>query len=649
LCFEGAHLGQNHQPTPSKVNGRWLGRLLSGRGVGGQIAIRALSGEAWRGVMFPIHWAGWRGVSLRLRRIALEAEATKQIITDLTQLVGESIEDRYDLVRVLGRGGMGVVFEGVQRSMGRRCAVKLLQLSGVLEGEALRRFEREIGIIAGLQHPNIVHVLDSGQDKRFGLFFIVMELIEGEPLSRLLADPPATAHPAMALEITYQVCAALTEPHAQGIIHRDIKPDNVLLTVRSDESVQVKLVDFGVARAWSTGEEKLTGTGIALGTPAYMAPELCEAGELDGRTDLYAVGVMLYELLAGRPPFEGGGALGLMIKHLHEEPPPLPATHPALVRWPEVEQLTRKLLAKKPADRPQSARDVLRRIDAIRALHGIAQVRVDGELPAGEAMRAFFPPLPSDSVRVAAWSAAGSAPQAPTTPGATARVTPGQQAALLASPQATAPVSPDDPQTVVAPAARSITAQVAPPSGPVNHSPRHDSTQILPPIAPMPADDEDAPDAPRNKRGQAAIAALLLFSVFGCGAASLGGLWYTGKAPALMSAAGSGPTLSAGPGAKAARPTPPVKGAQAPLGGAQPVDAKEAERQREADKTAEEQRREAEAQAAEAEREQAKKSEVKLPPTKENTTKPKHRLKPKPRPKPKPKLKGKSRSWRDRD
>jgi eukaryotic-like serine/threonine-protein kinase len=390
----------------------------------------------------------------------LEDVATKQIITDLADLVGVTVDERYELIRVLGRGGMGVVFEGVQRSMGRAVAVKMLQLGGVLEGESLQRFEREIGIIASLRHSNIVSVLDSGRDAQLGLFFIVMELVEGEPLSSLIGEPPATAHPAMALEITYQICAALTEPHAQGIIHRDIKPDNVLLMAMSDETVQVKVVDFGVARAWSSEQdEKLTGTGIALGTPSYMAPELCAADEIDARTDLYAVGILLYELLAGRPPFEGGGALALMLKHLNEAIPPLPQTHPALARWPEVEDLARRLMAKNPADRPQSAREVLRRIDAIRAQHGIGQVRVDPELPTGDALRAFFVPLPemSQPVTAVSPSARSSAPASPATPDATARVTPGEQAAL-----ARAALGPPQPFDAYSPTARVITEEVAP-------------------------------------------------------------------------------------------------------------------------------------------------------------------------------------------
>lgn len=478
----------------------------------------------------------------------MEPQATRQVITDLAQLVGHTVDGRYDLVRVLGRGGMGVVFEGVQRSMSRRVAVKMLQLGGVLEGESLQRFEREIGIIAGLRHSNIVNVLDSGRDAALGLFFIVMELIEGEPLSSLLGAPPATAHPAMALEIIYQVCAALTEPHAQGIIHRDIKPDNVLLMAMSDEAVQVKVVDFGVARAWSSGSEKLTGTGIALGTPAYMAPELCEAGEIDARTDLYAVGVMMYELLAGQPPFDGGGALAMMLKHINAPVPPLPDVHPALARWPEVEALARKLMAKSPADRPQSARDVLRRIDAIRATHGIGQVRVDPELPVQEALRAFFPPRPDSSVALPALVAPpGSAPVSPTTPGATARVSTDARAALLAAPAA-APDNQTAIQYAAAPASRTITAEIGAPSAPTAHIARDANTQVTQ----VAAQDEDELDAPpRKKRGVLVVAALLLLSVLGCGVAGLGGAWMKGGAGStltpLAGATSGGPTLSASP------------------------------------------------------------------------------------------------------
>ena len=310
----------------------------------------------------------------------------RQVLLTAEDLLGFHIANRYRLDAVLGEGGMGIVFKSHEPKLMRDIAIKLLKPSGVQGAKRLERFQRELAIIAGLSHPNIVRVFDSGMDSRTGLHFIAMELIDGVSLDKVLKAH--TVKPAMALEIIYQMCGALTEPHAHGIIHRDLKPENTVVTVMSDATIQVKILDFGIARAHSTDSGRLTTTGVVMGTPRYMAPESVQGGTIDERTDLYSIGVILYEMLSGRTPFAGTTPVATMIDHVTKPAPRLDeAVHD--FAYPKIVELVRSLLEKDPAHRIDSARAVREAVDAIRDEYTFARLKINP----GDTMAALLPYL----------------------------------------------------------------------------------------------------------------------------------------------------------------------------------------------------------------------------------------------------------------
>ena len=258
-------------------------------------------------------------------------------------LIGKTIEGRYVLQRRIGRGGMGVVYEAEHAALDRRVAVKLIAAKQAPEA-FLTRFRREAKLASRITHEHLVHIYDVGIDLDTGADFIVMEYVEGRDLGKELEGGPMGF--ARAIAITRQLLHALHAIHEGEIIHRDIKPTNVMLTTRSGERDYVKLMDFGIARA--IGDASLTVTGHVVGTPSFMSPEQLRGHEVDRRSDLYAVGVTLFAMIAGRLPFDGNTAL-LAGQHVFQPPPSLaklrPGTPPALVAAVE------RALAKAPADR----------------------------------------------------------------------------------------------------------------------------------------------------------------------------------------------------------------------------------------------------------------------------------------------------------
>ena len=268
-------------------------------------------------------------------------------------MIGQLVNDRYRLDAELGRGGMGTVYRAHDTLLERDVAIKVLSNTGLgTEGRA--RLLREAQAVARLNHPNIVTVYDAGETD--GTPFIVMELVAGETLRHIPT-------PTLAETLTYarQICAALEHAHAHGIIHRDLKPENVIVVNPPSPSkgegsgVRVKLMDFGLA--WSENAPRLTEEGTLLGTFAYLAPELITGGAASPQSDLYALGVMLYELLTGRPPFEGNDLALLLGQHLHAPVTP-PRTHNPDIS-PDVDALVVRLLSKQPDERPGSAAEVL--------------------------------------------------------------------------------------------------------------------------------------------------------------------------------------------------------------------------------------------------------------------------------------------------
>ncbi|MEV7182771.1 protein kinase [Kitasatospora sp. NPDC093102] len=259
-------------------------------------------------------------------------------------MIGRALNGRYELVGMLGVGGMATVWRGVDRVLGRQVAVKVLNGGLADDPRFAERFSREAQHAAMLVHPRIVMVFDSGVDQ--GTPFIVMELVNGRSLAALLAEQ-RTLPVERAVGIAAAVCEALSVAHAAGLVHRDIKPGNIMIT----DDGGVKVVDFGIARAGSSSN--LTQTASVLGTAAYLSPEQATASALDGRTDLYAVGCVLTEMLTGATPFTAETPVAIAFKHVSEQPPAPSARRPGLP--PALDAAVLRLLAKNPADRPAGA------------------------------------------------------------------------------------------------------------------------------------------------------------------------------------------------------------------------------------------------------------------------------------------------------
>jgi serine/threonine protein kinase len=275
----------------------------------------------------------------------------------------EILADRYRLVRRLGEGGMGEVWEGRDETLERPVAVKLISTlaGGGSRGDEIRaRFLREARLTARLQHPAIVtlHDLGSARAAEGDTPFLVMELLRGEGLDAVLRRGPVA--PADAARWGAQICAALGEAHAAGVLHRDVKPANVFLT----SSGALKVLDFGIARAAdpSAADDRVTQTGFVVGTPPYMAPEQAR-GQAEPASDLYALGCVLFEMLTGRLPFERTDAVSHLAAHL-TEPPPAPRSVAAAIP-PGWDDVVLTLLRKEPGERFGSAAAVA---DALRAL-----------------------------------------------------------------------------------------------------------------------------------------------------------------------------------------------------------------------------------------------------------------------------------------
>ncbi|WP_407286792.1 protein kinase domain-containing protein [Streptomyces sp. BP-8] len=268
---------------------------------------------------------------------------------------GRVIGGRYELSALLGQGGMGQVWIGYDRRLDRRVGVKLLRpdrVAGTPDGEEMRRrFVRECRVTAQVDHPGLVTVHDAGSDDED--LYLVMQYVEGADLSDHLAEHDPYPWP-WAVSVAAQLCAVLASVHAVPIVHRDLKPRNVM--IRPDGSLVI--LDLGIASALDTDTTRLTHTGSPIGSPAYMAPEQAMGGTVGPHTDLYALGILLHELLSGEVPFAGSTALGVLHRHLHEEPVPVRKLRPDV---PEaLEALVLHLLRKDPEARPADAQEVYR-------------------------------------------------------------------------------------------------------------------------------------------------------------------------------------------------------------------------------------------------------------------------------------------------
>jgi serine/threonine-protein kinase len=291
-------------------------------------------------------------------------------------LVGKVLADRFEILERIGDGGTGVVYRAKQLSVDRIIAVKVLGAHVSTDPQWMKRFHNEARAACKLEHPNTVRVLDFGQTRE-GLLFIAMEYLHGRSLRSEIER--AGRLPGMrVLQIMAQICASLQEAHTQGIIHRDIKPDNVFLVDLKGGGDMVKVLDFSVAKSDSP-DAQLTRAGVVFGTPAYMSPEQGRGVPLGPQSDLYAVGIVAYEMLMGRPPFEAAIPTEVVMMHLRNPPPPLQSVPP------HVASLVMRCLEKDPKRRPSSAGE-------LEALCNQSLVEHSGVMPSLGGARVATPP-----------------------------------------------------------------------------------------------------------------------------------------------------------------------------------------------------------------------------------------------------------------
>ncbi len=352
------------------------------------------------------------------------AAATKSGAPD--PLIGRVIADRFKIVSLIARGGMGKVYRADQAPLGRVCAIKVLNpnYNGDADPEFHRRFFREASITSKITHPNSVTIFDYGKTDD-DIYFMAMEYLEGQTLHMALREG-GVMNEIRVGKITSQICRALREAHKLGVIHRDLKPANIFLTragsrpapdasgsmppVSEDEEDFVKVLDFGLVKHLSERpEEQLTQTGLFMGSPKYMAPEQIQGGHVDERTDIYSLGIIMYEMLAGKVPFERATSVNILMAHVGEPPPPMRAVNPNLVCSPAFEEIVMACIAKDPNQRISSMDHLLQ---AIRRAHGgsltgqLAAVNVSG--PYAPVSPSAVPPAVISSVPGAISGASGS-------------------------------------------------------------------------------------------------------------------------------------------------------------------------------------------------------------------------------------------------
>ncbi len=402
--------------------------------------------------------------------------------------LGRVLDGRYQLLRRLGRGGMGSVYEAEHTTIGRRLAIKILFMHLASDADAVRRFKNEARASGTLGHPNIVESVDFGRT-RDGAPYIAMELLSGRSLADAVREDGPFAID-RAVRVVDSIAAALSAAHDKGIYHRDIKPENVFLC---GEEERVKVLDFGISKFAQGGVSVATQTGAIMGSPRYMAPEqLTDSSSTDARTDVYQLGAVLFELLTTRLPFEQNTLPALYVAIAQTDPPSVGDTRADV---PEaLASLVASMLGKSPDDRPQSMAEVRERIAAFSSLSGPPRLSAPAPAPSATEATPFATEMADTGVELPMRSTG-------------ARLLLGLVAVLLfvggaawlsADDQASPAASPAAAVPVAMPAASEEAEPVAPPAA---SEPAQPAAEEEPPASPphvAPMDRVEAPDAPAS-------------------------------------------------------------------------------------------------------------------------------------------------------
>ncbi len=345
--------------------------------IGRRATDRGDEGNDRRGAPDRRDGRGPRGASPNADRSAATALAFETNPEAEADLVGAEVDGRYRVIELIGEGGMGKVYLAEHVEIGKRVALKVLHQSYSRMPDLVERFRREARAASKIGHPNIVDVTDSGTTSDGSVYF-VMEYLEGVELGSVI-EREGAIDIARALRITGQICRALSAAHREGIIHRDLKPENIYLITRDGSADVVKVLDFGIAKtteAEAARERRLTSPGMAMGTPEYMAPEQAAGRPADARTDVYALGAIMYEMTTGVPPYSGDNFMEILTKKATSDPPPPLTIRPELP--PQVADLVMASMARNPDERPQTMEALEYELNKCLSGRGIAVAQILG-------------------------------------------------------------------------------------------------------------------------------------------------------------------------------------------------------------------------------------------------------------------------------
>ncbi|MBL6974767.1 MAG: serine/threonine protein kinase [Deltaproteobacteria bacterium] len=288
-------------------------------------------------------------------------------MADATELIGRIFDSRYQITEQIGRGGMGAVYKAIHVSMNQVVALKVLGREMSRDDKQVQRFYHEARTSSRLKHPNTIKVFDFGRAEE-GHLYLAMEFLEGLTLTQLIRQEKVLSV-RRAAKVAKQVTKSLAEAHMNGLVHRDLKPDNVFITHIYGENDFVKVLDFGIAKflEGNPEHERLTQAGLVCGTPLYISPEQALGRSLDGRSDLYSLGVMIYEMVSGSPPFKADTPVALVMRHIHDEPPQMADHNPSIHLPRSLYDLIYRLLNKDRDKRPSSAEELIQAMDAVMA------------------------------------------------------------------------------------------------------------------------------------------------------------------------------------------------------------------------------------------------------------------------------------------